>query len=113
MIYYVKTVFPKKQLFWSKKSTTLRFIPLSIWAENDSKTQNFKFYAKIVKDIIMIIYVSNWTLVTLLTINTSPGGQRMNSRAFSIKDENRPKVRSIKIALYLNPFPGPIKLYGP
>jgi len=47
----------------------------------------------------MIIYVSNWTLVTLLTINTSPGGKRMNSRAFSIKVENRPKVTFTKIAL--------------
>ena len=79
--------------------TALRFILFSIWAEKDSKTQNFKFYEKIVKGIIMIIYVSNWTLVTLLTINTSPGGQRMNSRAFSIKVENRPKVRFTKIAL--------------
>ena len=61
------------------------------------------FTKKIVKGIIMIILTQKRTQVTLLKLNTSPDYQGMNSRAFSKKVENRPKLKFIKIALELNP----------
>ena len=51
----------------------------------------------------MIILTQKRAQVTLLKLNTSPDYQGMNSRAFSKKVENRPKLKLIKIALELNP----------
>ena len=51
----------------------------------------------------MIILTQKRAQVTLLKLNTSPDYQGMNSRAFSKKVENRPKLKFIKIALELNP----------
>ena len=39
----------------------------------DSKTQNFKFYEKIVKDIIMIIYVLNYLRIKNESIRSNLG----------------------------------------
>ena len=84
--------------------TILRFIPFSVWVEEVSETQIFKFYEKIVKSIIMISFTLKRTQVTLLKSNTSSEYQGMSSRAFLRKFENRLKMRFSKMALELNPF---------
>ena len=40
--------------------------PFSVWAEEVSETQIFNFYDKIVKEVIMVIFILNWTQATLL-----------------------------------------------
>ena len=68
------------------------------------KTQIFEFYDKIVKSIVMVFFVPNKTQVIQLKSNTSPICEGMNSRAFSKKVKNRPKLRFMNFALELNPF---------
>ena len=75
------------------------FHPFFIMRKNVSQTQIFKFFIKIVKVIIMVIFVANKAKTTLLKWNTNPDCKGVNSRAVSKKDENRPNQNFEKMLL--------------
>ena len=85
--------------------TNIRLNPFSVWAEEVSKIQIFNYYDKIVKDVILVIFIPNRSQATLLKWYASHDlkwyashdCKGMNSRAFLKRVENRSKLKFWKL----------------
>ena len=77
--------------------TYIRLNFFSVWAEEVSKIQIFNYYDRIVKDVILVIFIPNRSQATLLKWYTSHDCKGMNSRVFLKRVENRPKLKFWKL----------------